>query len=163
MRRFLLVVIVLGGVPLASAAETLKMYDAPLVVEASPYAGLSLSPDQLLAAQELELAQYRFVAWANFEYPQRLRQLDAEILLAQEELASLGRRQAEFRRFNVWSGGGNPLFLQSEDAHLASVAIWQRLQLLLAERGQVVQFQAVEYRQRQMDVERARFNLRLAQ
>jgi hypothetical protein len=154
--------LLVGCSSFASAAERLKMYDAPLREEPSPYAGLNLSPAQLSAAQELELAQYHFVAWANFEYQQRLRQFDADILLAREELASLQRRQAEFRRFNVWSRGGNPLFLQSEDAHLARVAVEQRLQLLQAERGQLIQFQGVEYRERQMALERARSNLRLA-
>jgi hypothetical protein len=162
MRTFLLLVLLIGAAHVASAGERLKVYDAPLVVEPSPYAGLGLSPAQLVAAQELELAQYRFVAWTNFEYPQRLRQLDADIRLAREELASLQRRAAEYRHFNVWSRGGNPLFLQSEDAHLATVAVQQRLQLLQAERGQLVQFQDVEYRERQMALERARLNLRLA-
>lgn len=162
MRTFLTVALLIGTSTFAVAGERLKMYDAPLVEEPSPYAGLNLSPDQLAAAQELELAQYRFVAWANFEYPQRLRQFDADILLAREELASLRRRQAEFRPFNLWSRGGNPLFMESEDAYLAATAIQQRLQLLQAERGRLVQFQAVEYRERQMALERARLNLRLA-
>lgn len=162
MRTLLTLALVLGCSSFAAAGERLKVYDAPLREEPSPYAGLDLSPAQLIAAQELELAQHRFVAWANFEYPQRLRQLDADIRLAREELASLQRRQAEFRHFNVWSRGGNPLFLQSEDAYLAIVATQQRLQLLQAERGQLIQFQALEYRERQMALERARLNLRLA-
>jgi hypothetical protein len=161
--RVFIAILLLSSSSLACAAETLKMYDAPLREEPSPYAHMNLSPAQLVAAQELETAQYRFLAWMNFGYAQRLRQLDADILMAQEELASLGRRQAEFSRFNVWSRGGNPLFLQSEDAHLASVAVEQRLRLLQAERGQVIQFQPVEYRERQIEVERARLNLRMAQ
>ena len=162
MRTLLIIALLLTSASVVPAVERLKMYDAPLYVEPSPYAGLDLSPAQLAAAQELELAQYRFVAWANFEYPQRMRQLDADILLAREQLGSLQRRQAEFSRFNVWSGGGNPLFLQSEDTYVATVAIQQRLQLLQAERAQLIQFQAVEYRERQMALERARLNMRLA-
>jgi hypothetical protein len=162
MRTLLIAALLIAGSSVAGAVERLKMYDAPLYEEPSPYEGLNLSPEQLAAAQELELAQYRFVAWANFEYPQRLRQLDADIRVAWEQLASLQRRQAEFNRLNVWTGGGNPFFIDSEDTHLAMVAIYERVQLLQAERGQLVQFQAVEYRERQMALERARLNLRLA-
>jgi hypothetical protein len=163
MRTFLALAL-LSFTACASAAEPLrlKMYDLPLYEEPSPYAGLDLSPAQLQAAQELELAQYRFMTWANYEYPQRLRTIDADIQFAQEELASWQRRQAEFKHFNVWSRGGNPLFLQSEDAQLTIVGIQQRLGLLQAQRGQLVQSQAIEYRQRQMELERARLNLRLA-
>ena len=162
MRIFLLIVMLLLGTTFASAGERLKVYDAPLVEGPSPYEGLNLSPEQLAAAQALELAQYRFVAWANFEFPQRLRQMDADILMAREELASLQRRQAEYRHFNVWSRGGNPMFLESEYAYLAIITIEQRLQHLLAERGQLLRFQPIEYRERQMALERARLNLRLA-
>jgi hypothetical protein len=144
------------------AAERLKMYDASVREEPSPYAGLDLTPAQLAAAQELELAQYRFAAWANYEYPMRVKRLDADLALSQQELASLQRRQAEFSRFNVWSGGGNPLFLQSEDTQLAIAAAKQRLDLLQADRAQLVKYQGIEYRQRQMELERARLNLRLA-
>jgi hypothetical protein len=163
MRTFLLLTLVACSSSFALAGERLKVYDAPLLEEPSPYAGLDLSPEQLAAAHELEAAQYRFVAWANFEFPQRLRQIDADILMAREELASVQRRQAEYRHFNVWTRGGNPMFLQAEDAHLAEVAIGQRLQLLLEQRGQLLKFQPAEYRERQMALERARLNLRLAQ
>ena len=162
MRTLFLFAVVLGWSSLAAAAEHLKMYDAPLVMKPSLYAGLNLPPEQLAAAQELELEQYRFVAWANFEFPQRLRQIDAAIQLTREELASWQRRQGEYRRFNVWSGGGNPFFLESEDAHLTLVALQQRLDLLIEQRGQLLRFQPVEYRERQIAVERARLNLRLA-
>lgn len=131
-------------------------------MEPSPYEGLHLSPEQLVAAQELELAQYRFVAWANYEFPQRLRQIDADILLAREELASWWRRGAEWNHFNVWTRGGNPFFLESEETYLSMIALDQRLQLLIEQRGQLLKFQPVEYRERQMAVERARLNLRLA-
>jgi hypothetical protein len=162
MRITLLLAVMICSSSFAMAGERLKVYDAPLVEEPSPYAGLDLSPEQLAAAQELELVQYRFVAWANFEFPLRLRQIDADIVMAREELASLQRRQSEYRHFNVWSRGGNPMFLQAEDAHLAAVAIQQRLQLLLEQRGQLLKFQPIEYRERQMALERARLNLRLA-
>ena len=82
--RTLIFILVLAGGSWAGAVERLKVYDAPLIMEPSPYEGLNLSPAQLAAAQELELAQYRFVAWANFEFPQRLRQIDADILLARD-------------------------------------------------------------------------------
>lgn len=162
MRTILLLAVLLGSSSFALAGERLKVYDAPLVIEPSPYDGLDLSPEQLAAAQELELAQYRFVAWANFEFPQRLRQIDADIFQMRQDLASLQRRQAEYRHFNVWTRGGNPLFLQAEDAYLATVSLQQRLQLLLEERGQLLKFQPVEYRERQMAIERARLNLKLA-
>jgi hypothetical protein len=161
MRTFIFLTLLLS-VCYARAAERLKIYEAPLVIERSPYEGLNLSPQQLAAVQELELAQYRFVAWANFEFPQRLRQIDADILLVREEIASCQQRQAEYNRFNVWTGGGNPFFLESELSHFSLVALQQRLQLLMEERGQLLRFQPVEYRQLQMAVERARLNLRLA-
>jgi hypothetical protein len=160
--RTLIFILVLAGGSWAGAVERLKVYDAPLIMEPSPYEGLNLSPAQLAAAQELELAQYRFVAWANFEFPQRLRQIDADILLAREEIASWQRRQTEYNHFNVWTRGGNPFFLESELSHLSLVALQQRLQLLVEERGQLLRFQPVEYRERQMAVERARQSLRLA-
>jgi len=163
MRTLLLFAVLLGFSSFALAGERLKMYDAPLMIEPSPYEGLNLSPEQLAAAQELELAQHRFIAWANFEFPQRLRQIDADIFQMRQDLASLQRRQAEYRHFNVWTRGGNPLFLQAEDAQLAVVALQQRMQLLLEERGQLLKFQPIEYRERQMALERARLNLQLAQ
>ena len=160
--RILIVLTILATASSVTAREPLKMYSVPLVEEPSPYAHLNLSPAQLLAAQELELAQFRFIAWLNYEYPLQLRSYDADIALAQEELASLQRRQVEFSRFNVWSGGGNPHFLASEDTGLAIVATQQRLSLLQTERGQVMQWQPVEYRKRQIELERARMNLRTA-
>ena len=166
MRKLLvlanLVLAILATASSVTAREPLKMYSVPLVEEPSPYANLNLSPAQLIAAQELELAQYRFIGWLNYEYPLQVRRYDADIALAQEELASLQRRQAEFSRFNVWSRGGNPQFLASEDTGLAIVATQQRLSLLQTERGQVMQWQPVEYRKRQIDLERARMNLRTA-
>jgi hypothetical protein len=162
MRYIIAIVFALVAAVFVSAGERLKVYDVPLSEEPSPYAGLNLSPAQLIAAQELELAQYRFILWTNYEYPSRLRQLDAELALAQAELASLQRRQIEFNRFNVWTGGGNPLFLESEDAGLGILALQQRLALLQAERGHLLQYQGIEYRQRQIDFERARMNLRMA-
>lgn len=167
MRKFfvlanLVLAILVVSVASATAREPLKMYSVPLLEEPSPYATLNLSPAQSLAAQELELAQFRFIAWLNYEHPLQLQRYDADIALAQQELASLQRRQAEFSRFNVWSRGGNPHFLASEDTALAIVAAQQRLSLLQTERGQVMQWQPVEYRKRQIDLERARMNLRIA-
>lgn len=162
MRYIIAVTFALTAAALASAGERLKVYDAPLVEEPSPYAGLNLSPTQLVAAQELELAQFRFLRWLNYEYPLRQQQIDAELVQAQAELASLQRRQAEFDHFNVWTRGGNPLFLESEDTRLATLATRQRIALLQTERGQLIQLQAFEYRQRQIELERARMNLRLA-
>src|SRR4051794_34095557 len=69
--------------------------DAGLREEPSPYAHLNLTVAQLAAAQELELAQFRLLSWWNYELPQRLRKLDADLAVAQEELGSLQRRQAE--------------------------------------------------------------------
>jgi hypothetical protein len=145
-----------------SAAEPLRVYDAGFREEPSPYAHLNLSPAQLQAAQELEQAQFRFISWMNFEMPQRLRKLEADLALAQQQLASLQRIQAEENHFNVWSGGGNPFFTQAEQTKLLIVSLQQQINLLQAERSQALQFQGVEYRQRQMEVERARLNLRLA-
>jgi len=147
---------------LLQAEEPLKIYGSAPRAEVSRYAKLNLSPAQLAAAQELEAAQYRFVTWTHFEFPALIRNLDAEIVVVREQVASFQRRYAEFSRFAVWSGGGDPLFETREDVRLALVAAQQRLKLLEAERGDVLQHQAIEYRQREMEVERARLNLRLA-
>lgn len=129
---------------------------------ASPYAHLNLSPEQLLAAQDLESAQYRFVQWSQFAFPGRIRAIDSQITVAEAQLASLIRRDAEFSRFDVWTRGGNPLFETLEDVRVGIVGASEALANLRRERGDLLQQQPIEYRMLQMEVERARMRLRLA-
>lgn len=160
--QFLTAAICLAITAPAVAAEPLRMYGEPARREFSPYAHLNLTPDQLLAAHELELAQHRFVIWTHFEFPTRLREIEAELIIVREQLASWQRRYAEFSRFAVWSGGGDAFFETREDLHLGIVATRERLALLENERASILQQQPLEYRQRQLEVERARLQLRLA-
>jgi hypothetical protein len=149
-----------GCIPVTASVTPMVVFDVPDVYVPSPYEGLSLSPAQLDAAHALEEAQYRYVTWLNYEYPLRLQQLDADIAFAQDEVASMARRRTEWNHFNVWSRGGNAFFLDAENAALAQSAAEKRLALLQTERGQWVQRQAMELRRRQMEIERARANLR---
>jgi hypothetical protein len=160
IRAFTLALVVVCSPALAG--EPLAIYGSAASPEVSPYAHLNLSPQQLAAAHELEAAQYRLVSWLHFEFPAQLRALDAEITIAQEQLASFERRHAEFSRFNVWSGGGNPLFETEEDVRLVLVATRERLDQLHLARGQLLQQKPIAYRLRLMEVEQARANLRQA-
>jgi hypothetical protein len=123
---------------------------------------LHLTPAQLEAAQELELAQYRFVIWNNFEFPAQLRDIDNRLTIAQAELTSLERRVREFSRYYNPVNEANPLFEDLENRKLGLVAAQRGFDQLQYERGLMLQQQALEYRIRWQDVERARLKLRHA-
>lgn len=126
----------------------------------SPYDGLNLTEEQLSAAHDLEAAQLRFITWTNFEFPAKVQAIDGQITMAQQEIASLQRRQTNFNRFDRWVNSASPVFETNEDVGLALVAAQQRLAQLQTQRGFLLQQQAAEYRLRQMEVERARLHLR---
>ena len=147
---------------LSAQEQPLTMTGGEPTFEPARYAHLNLSPDQLAAAHELEVAQYRFVTWLYFEFPTQLKDRDNRIAIAQAEVQSLQRRIAEYGRFNVWVGGGNLQFETVENLRLALVASQKQLDQLQYDRGLTLQHQSLEYRIRQQPVEAARMKLRTA-
>lgn len=168
MKRHLALALVTVGMFLFAAANALAQNQPVVMVGSEPqfnparYAHLKLSEEQLAAAYDLELAQYRFVTWLQFEYPTQLRDRDNQIAAVKADIESLQRRIAEYGRFNVWTGGGNPQFETVENLRVALVAAQRTLDQMQYERGLSQQHQALEYRVRLQAVEAARHRLRTA-
>lgn len=141
---------------------SVQMIGGEPVFDPARYAHLKLSEEQLEAAHELEIAQYRFVTWMYFEFPVQLKDRENQIAIAQEEVNSLQRRITEYGRFNVWVGGGNPQFETVENLKLVLLASQKNLEQLQYERGLILQHQSIEYRVRQQAVAAARIRLRTA-
>ena len=160
--RFASLAFVIFAASMLTAQQPLLMSGSEPKFEPARYAHLKLSEEQLNALHDIEIAQYRFVTWLQFEYPTQLRSRDNDIAVVQAEVQSLQRRIAEYNRFNVWVGGGNPQFETVENLRLALIAAQKRLDFMQYDRGLSLQNQSLEYRVRQQAVEAARQRFRNA-
>ncbi|MEZ6114196.1 MAG: hypothetical protein R3C99_24765 [Pirellulaceae bacterium] len=109
-----------------------------------------------VAYRNLQIAELQSRLADGVDYPLRLRQLDTEIKLADAELQSLRRINANYSKFNRVSNDGGPLLLEREQFKLDLLRAELRLKNLRDERFLLNRHLSEQRRLHQLLVQRAR-------
>jgi hypothetical protein len=116
---------------------------------ASPPAEAPRAGELAEALHELEVARLRLRLYERVDYPLRLQELEADIRLAEAEVASFRRRMAEYDRFD----DTRALFATRENTRLQLLSMELRLKNLKQERVLLQIHNRDERRLRQLLVE----------